>query len=388
MSYYKKIDGDFVYLASINLNDADKYMEWVNCSSDNAQIVFGGYTGKTIESEEQAREQLNDMAVKNVFAIIDKSTNQFIGLTGFSNTQAMNQRSGIWIKMDTNLDYEKQVAQGAEALDFMLEYGFDIMNLNSIVMDVPVFNQQALDICNASQMNFMAERHASSKFSDDKFYNTVSFQCSKNLYGRKTDISDLILDRSGKTITGLAVDESNLGKVLNGENITLSKYQGQEDYVPRMASFLNDPLVSIPLGEYKTNWNDYRAKKQLESVDYVIEKDGILIGYVNLFRKDMYNRTADLEIMIGDRSQQRKGYGTEAMELLLAEEYQNGPFNSLVSNVFEFNEASHKLHEDVGYQKIGVRNQGYYAYGKLNDMHTYEMNRDLYQKHAVKEKTR
>lgn len=380
MGYYKKVDGKDVYLASIDLNDAEKYMKWVNNTSRPGQIVFDGYRGKKIETVDQARDELNRLAVENAFAIIDKGTNEFIGLTGFANTQAMNQRSAMWIKINTDIDYGRQVKQGAEALDLMLTYAFDIMNLNSIVLDVPVFNQQGLDICKESSMSFMYERKTSAKFSDGKFYNMISFQCFKEMFKRNCEEALPTFDKSGYIIKGLSVNEEKLRTILTGNGVRLSKYQGQEEYISRMATFLNDPEISIPLGEYKINWNDYRARKKLEEVDYIIEADDNIIGYINLFRKDLNNGTADLEIMIGDKTKQKKGYATEAMNLFLDEQFQNGPYTSIISSIFEFNEASHRLHEHVGFEKIGTRNEGYYAYGKLNDMDVFEINRESYQK--------
>lgn len=379
MGYYQKIEGKNIYLASIKLDDAAQYMEWVN----KTNIVFEGYKREKIVSLEDARNELNDMAVKNVFAIVDKDTNQFIGLTGFSNTQAMNQRSHMWVKMSPEIDYDSQIFKGVQATDLMLEYAFDVMNLHSIVVDVPAFNKQALDICSNSQLRFMSERKHASRMGDN-LYSTISFQCTKPLYGTKKFSTRLNFSNDTRSIQDMAVDEANLQKVLKGKRVVLSKYAGQEEYISRMARFLNDPSVSIPLGEYKTNWNEYRAKKQLESVDYLIEKDDNIIGYINLFRKDFYNKTADLEVMIGDRNEQNKGYGTEAMQLFLGEQFSNGPYNSLVSNIFEFNLPSKKLHEAVGYHEIGVRPEAYYAYGRLNDMHTYEINSDLYQKKMLK----
>ncbi len=78
MGYYKKIEGKDIYLASINLDDAEQYMGWVN----DSDVVFEGYKREKIASVEDARNELNDMAVKNVFAVVDKNTNQFLGLTG------------------------------------------------------------------------------------------------------------------------------------------------------------------------------------------------------------------------------------------------------------------------------------------------------------------
>lgn len=379
MSYYKKIDGKDIYLASINLDDASKYMTWVN-QPDN--IVFDGYKGKKIDSLENACSELKELS-SNTLAIIDKEKEQFIGLVGFTNTQAMNQRSHMWIKMSPDIGYDYQVSKGAQAADLMLKYAFDTMNLHNVVIDVAVFNQQLLDICFYSQMNFMYERKYSSRLGNS-LYSTISFQCLKQHYGTKKSPMILSFSEDTVSVTDFFDDESRLSPVLVGKHIQLSRYCGQDGYVSRMAEFLNDSQLSIPLGEYKVNWDDSLAKEHLDSVDYVIEKDGNIIGYINLFRKDFYNKTADLEILIGDYREQNKGYATEAMQLFLEEQYQNGPFCSLVSSVFDFNSVSIKLHEKLRWDLIGTRSEAYYAYGKLNDMYVYEMNRDLYRKSIVK----
>lgn len=66
--------------------------------------------------------------------------------------------------------------------------------------------------------------------------------------------------------------------------------------------------------------------------------------------------------------------------MFLNEQFKNRAFDSLVSNVFEFNLPSQKLHEAIVYLEKGVRPEAYYIYGKLNGMHTYGINRDLHQK--------
>lgn len=386
MSYYKKIEGNHLYLASIDCDkDASLYMEWNNSKERDARIVFEGYTGKEDLTEETAREELNDLAVKNAFAIIDKGSNEMIGLIGLSNTQAMNQRSNLWIQMDTTMDYNKQIDQGVDALHLMLEYCFDIMNLHSIIMEFPAFNRQAFDICKDSNMLFMSEREQAVLLENGLYDNMISYQCSPMIYEMETALyANQDLSHIGSNIRQLSFNEvSKMRDILTGANVQLvtpsSIAENKKDhYIHTLAAFLNDPEISIPLGEYKTNWNNFRAKRQLESVDYVIEKDDKLIGYVNLFRKNERNRSADLEVVIGDKSEQRKGYGKEAMSLFLTEEYQNGIYNSLISNIFDFNKPSLRLHQSLGYQKIGDRYEAYYANGSLRDMQTYEMNQEIY----------
>lgn len=389
MSYYKKIDGNHLYLASINSQrDAIKYMYWNNFKDNDSLIVFDGYTGKRILTEEAARAELDDLSNKDAFAIIDKGRNQMIGLIGLSNKDQINQKSNIWIKMDTTMDYDKQIDQGVNALHLMLEYCFDFMNLNSIVMEFPAFNKQSLDICKKSSMSFMAKRDQAVLLGKDLYDNLISYQCNPMIYDMETGLFE-DHNRAFSEIKKLSFNNnSKMSQLLTGNNISLVmpsilREDKKKDYIHDLASFLNDPKVSIPLGN-KVNWNYERSKMQLESVDYAIFKDDKLIGYINLFRKNERSRSADMEVLIGDRNEQNKGYGREAMTLFLEEEYQNGIYNSLISNIFDFNEPSLNLHQSLGYKKIGNRYEAYYAYGKLNDMQVYEMNRDVHREYVKK----
>jgi len=385
MKYYKKIDGKNIYLASISLDDAENYLQMKNATSAIAKIVFDQYQAEEEYDLEKAKAELNDLAVKNAFAVVSKNNNKMIGLIGLSNTLALNLRSDMWVKMYTNIDYERQVFLGAEAVNLLLEYCYDVMNLHSIVMRTPSFNIQAIDIMNHSYMEYYGSRTSSEKYSDDKYYDTLYYQCTPSIYSRKKEVSVTsnntpIYITDGKILDIANNDMSNMSSIIKGDRITLEKYAGQKEYIEQLATYLNDSRVSIPLGEYKTNWNDYRAEKQLQNVDYVITKDDRLLGYINLFRKDLRNKTADLEILIGDVEQQHQGYGREALDLFLQEQYQNGAFNNLLSCIFEFNEASVNLHKSLGYHIIGTRCEGYFANGKLNDMHLYEMTEEIQKK--------
>lgn len=385
MNYYKKIDGKNVYLASVNVNDAEYYAELKNRKDELSRIVFDSYLNNEQYDKDKAYNELNDLAIKNSFAIIDKSKNRFIGLIGLSNTLQMNQRSDMWIRMFPDNDFETQVIKGAEAVDLLLKYCYDFMNLHNITLINPMFNKQVSSIMGYSKMIDFGVRKNSKLYSDGNLYDTVYYQCTPKQYARnKFHNYTSIGDNTGKEIRTLNINEDKMSKVLKGDKITLEKYDGRSEFIKVMASFLNNPEVSINVGEYKVNWNDYRSQKQLENVDYLIMRNDQLLGYLNLFRKDLINRTADLEILIGEASNHRKGYASEAIRLYLKEQYKNGPFNNILSCVFDFNEASKRMHESLNYNPIGVKKEAYFANGKLNDMYLYEMTKDNYEKIKVK----
>ncbi len=372
MKYYEKLKGRHVSLASISLDDSQMYCAWKNDTSELGQIVFDTYKDSKKVTEEEAKGELNDLVESETFAIIDGEKKKMIGLIGLTNTKAMNNRSNAWLQMDPTILKDNQIYKGREALELFLDYCHNIMNLHNVLIEVPTFNEQLLTICQISNMEFMGKRDSAAHYKENNFYDLVYFQSvsnKRNHIGRYSNI-----EQKSSHIKNLLADEKNLKDIVTGDRIKLAKYQGQEEYIPKMATFLNDPDISIPLGEFKTHWNDCRSKEQLENVDYLIEKGDKLIGYVNLFGKDLYNHKASLEIMIGDKDEQHKGYGEEALHLFLDEQQKNGPYVNIESTIFEFNDRSKKMHEKIGCNYVGTRKEGYFAYGKLNDMYMYEMN--------------
>ena len=154
MAYYKKLEGTGVYLSPIDVEkDYLKYMEWCN-RDDDSYFVFDKYINGNI-TEEQAHDKMRQYEQENAFAIIDKSNNEFIGLIGLSNTLQNNQRSNIWIKIDTAIDFNNQINKGAESLNMMMKYCFDYLNLYSIVLEYPAVIEQTRGICEKSQMRYI-----------------------------------------------------------------------------------------------------------------------------------------------------------------------------------------------------------------------------------------
>lgn len=375
MRYYEKLRSKKgnVRLCSISLLDADKYCEWKNRTDEESRIVFESYKDEKVLDIQDAEKILNDLATDDAFAIIND--NQLIGLIGYSRMKLCNQRTNVWIQMDPYLDMDKQVFFGEEALDALIRYSYDSMNLHNIMMQVPAFNIQALEILRNSNMQYLGSSVATALYQNDLYYSTVYYQTTKERYLENYKHIEKI-DKSCRRI--MIPDDSKLSELVQGEKISLVKCKNPTDkQVSRCAEILNNPKVGIPFGWHKVNWNDYRARKYLSNSEYLVLKEEELVGCVNLFRKDVRSHNAELEIMIGEQYQ-KKGYGREALTLLLQDAFENGGYVSLLSSIFSFNDKSQKLHEAMGYHKFGSRMESYYAYGEFHDIEMYEMPRDSY----------
>jgi RimJ/RimL family protein N-acetyltransferase len=78
-----------------------------------------------------------------------------------------------------------------------------------------------------------------------------------------------------------------------------------------------------------------------------------------------------LGIGIGDREQWGKGYGLEAMELLLGYGFRELNLHRIQLTVFQYNERAIALYEKLGFQREGVYREFMQRDGKRYDMYLY-----------------
>ena len=88
-----------------------------------------------------------------------------------------------------------------------------------------------------------------------------------------------------------------------------------------------------------------------------------LIGNCSLFRIDPVHRCATLGIVIGDKQQWSKGYGTEATRILVDVGIRTLNLNRIDLDVHEFNERGLRCYEKIGFVKEGEFREAVYADG-------------------------
>jgi RimJ/RimL family protein N-acetyltransferase len=137
--YYKKLIGKKCYLSPLDLNDAEKYTEWLNDLEviTNLGPLYSGILG--IDSE---KEILKDLSQKHNYSIIDIKTNELIGSCGFLEIDNINQIAEIGIFIG-NKDFWNK-GYGTEAMILLMDYGFKALNLHNILLRVFSFNDRAI----------------------------------------------------------------------------------------------------------------------------------------------------------------------------------------------------------------------------------------------------
>lgn len=140
MRYFKKIEGDHCYLSPLNIADAEKYTEWLNDLEVTKHLIVSDRQ-INVQKEE---EILNDM-IKNgaqIFAIIDKEKDVLIGNCSLFKIDHPDRKAELGIFIGDKHYWDKGF--GTEALRLLLDYGFNILNLHNIFLNVHSFNKRAL----------------------------------------------------------------------------------------------------------------------------------------------------------------------------------------------------------------------------------------------------
>lgn len=95
--------------------------------------------------------------------------------------------------------------------------------------------------------------------------------------------------------------------------------------------------------------------------------DNKMIGTVCLEEFNDIDRTATLGIFIGDKNYRSKGYGTEAIRLILEYGFKYLNLQNIKLDLMEFNERALKCYQKCGFKEYGRRRKCKYINGKYYD---------------------
>ncbi|TPG88166.1 N-acetyltransferase [Brevibacillus laterosporus] len=92
------------------------------------------------------------------------------------------------------------------------------------------------------------------------------------------------------------------------------------------------------------------------------------IGIVSLIQIDYKNRNAECIIDIGEKAYWGKGYGTEALKLLLDYAFLELNLHRVSLRVFSFNKKAIALYERMGFKHEGILREYIFRDGKWSDV--------------------
>lgn len=93
------------------------------------------------------------------------------------------------------------------------------------------------------------------------------------------------------------------------------------------------------------------------------------VGRCSLTDIDFSNKKCLCSLYIGDESSREKGYGTEAMYLLMKFAFEDLDLNRLGTWVFDYNKRAIKSYKKCGMKVEGIMREGVYRDGKYHDVY-------------------
>ncbi|SJZ94806.1 Protein N-acetyltransferase, RimJ/RimL family [Pilibacter termitis] len=150
-------------------------------------------------------------------------------------------------------------------------------------------------------------------------------------------------------------------KKLVGENCFLSPIDVNDAEL--FTSWLNDleivenlgfPNLMITVESERTMLEELAKEHNYAIID---QKTNQCIGNCGFKYVDLLNKTAEVGIFIGNRDFWNRGYGQEALKLLIDYGFQSLNLHSVYLKVFSYNTRAIRCYEKIGFKEIGRRRE-------------------------------
>ena len=162
-----------------------------------------------------------------------------------------------------------------------------------------------------------------------------------------------------------------------GERVRLRAMEKED--LPVFVRWFNDPevrrnlkiVVPLSMGQ-EEKWYADILDRPVEEHPLCIEikqgEDWVFIGNLGFLRIDQHDRSAEIGIAIGEKQYWNKGYGTEAMRLLVGHGFENLNFNRLYLHVYETNPRGKRSYEKAGFSVDGRLRESRFLEGEYVDV--------------------
>ena len=175
--------------------------------------------------------------------------------------------------------------------------------------------------------------------------------------------------------------------MLRGERVTLRALS--RDDLPRLWAFNNDLAVELAGGgdppmpqsleRLQAEFDQSAAKGGRDGASFAIEVDGLLIGSCGLFNISETDRTCELGIGIGDKEYWGRGYGREAVALLVDYAFRLRNWRKVWLRVWGNNERAIRAYRACGFVEEGRQRAQVWSAGSYHDLVLMGLLRDEWQ---------
>ncbi|MCE5285098.1 MAG: GNAT family N-acetyltransferase [Pelosinus sp.] len=139
----KKLCGEQVSLSPVCLEEAEKFAYWLNDLA--IALPFGEEAYRVVTVETQRRDLAKSgeaNADYHVFSIIENQTDNLVGRCLIFDIDYINRSAKIGLFIGDKECWNK--GYGGETVRLLLDYGFNLLNMNSILLYAYAFNVKAI----------------------------------------------------------------------------------------------------------------------------------------------------------------------------------------------------------------------------------------------------
>lgn len=183
--------------------------------------------------------------------------------------------------------------------------------------------------------------------------------------------------------------------IIYGERIRLRAVERED--VKKYFEWVNDPEVTYGLSLYlpmsmtdEERWFERASNRAPDEKPLAIEVragDGWrLIGNCTFFDMDGVAHSAEIGIMIGDKSVWNQGLGTETISLLLRHGFETLNLNRIALKVYSDNPRAKHTYEKVGFVHEGTLREAVFKHGKFCDVEMMSVLRSEWEAHSKEDR--
>jgi diamine N-acetyltransferase len=165
--------------------------------------------------------------------------------------------------------------------------------------------------------------------------------------------------------------------MIYGERIRFRAVERED--LPRFVAWLNDPevlqglLLYLPLSlNDEENWYESMMKRPTDEHPMVIEiqqaDEWLPVGNCGFVNIDWRSRSGEVGIFIGEKRLWNRGYGTDAMRLLLQHGFHTLNLNRIALDVYDTNLRAVRSYEKAGFVHEGRKRRAIFKDGEYIDI--------------------
>jgi diamine N-acetyltransferase len=168
---------------------------------------------------------------------------------------------------------------------------------------------------------------------------------------------------------------------LKGEHIYLRALEPEDlEFIHEIEN--NEDIWEI--SNTQTPYSKYLIKQYLENAHkdiFEVKQLRLVIssytnealGMIDLFDFDFKNSRAGIGVLVKDSINRKKGFGKEALQLLINYSFKHLNLHQLYCNISEDNQASIKLFTSQGFNEIGLKKDWIFTNGNFKNEYLFQL---------------